>query len=51
VGKNELSYTVGGNVVNCITTMENTMEAPQKTKNGSAIQSSNSIPRDIPEGI
>jgi hypothetical protein len=27
------------------------MEAPQKTKNRTAIQSSNTIPRDIPKGM
>ena len=31
VEKRDPSYTVGGNV-NCTTTMENSMEAPQKTK-------------------
>jgi hypothetical protein len=31
VGKKEPSYTVGGNV-NSTTTMENSMEAPQKIK-------------------
>ena len=36
VEKREPSYTVGGNV-NCITTMENSMEFPQKTKNRVAI--------------
>jgi hypothetical protein len=29
--------------------MENSMEAPQKTKNRTGISSSNSTPRDIPE--
>jgi hypothetical protein len=32
VGKKEPSYTVDGNV-NYATTMENSMEAPQETKN------------------
>jgi hypothetical protein len=31
--------------------MENSMEAPQKTKNRPAIWSNNSTPRDIPEQI
>jgi hypothetical protein len=31
--------------------MENNMEAPQKTKNRTAILSSNSTPKDIPEGM
>jgi hypothetical protein len=30
---------------------ENSMEAPQKTKNRTAISSSNTTPRDITEGI
>jgi hypothetical protein len=34
-----------------ITTMENSMEAPLKTRNRSAIPSSNITPRDIPEVI
>jgi hypothetical protein len=33
------------------TTMENTMEAPQKTKNRTAIWSSNSTPSDVSEGM
>jgi hypothetical protein len=33
------------------TTMEISMEAPQKTKNRSAISSSNSTPRDASEGM
>jgi hypothetical protein len=31
--------------------MENSMEAPQKSKSRTAILSSNSTPRDIPEGM
>jgi hypothetical protein len=31
--------------------MENSMEAPQKTKNRTAIKSSNTTPRDIPKGM
>jgi hypothetical protein len=31
--------------------MENSMEAPQKTKNRTAIPSRNYTPRDIPEGM
>jgi hypothetical protein len=31
--------------------MENSMEAPQKTKNRFVIQSSKNSPRDIPEGM
>jgi hypothetical protein len=31
--------------------MENSMEAPQKTRSRIAILSSNSIPKDIPEGM
>jgi hypothetical protein len=31
--------------------MENIIEAPQKTKNRTAIRSSNTTPIDIPEGM
>jgi hypothetical protein len=31
--------------------MENSMDAPQKTKNRYAIQPNNITPRDIPEGM
>jgi hypothetical protein len=37
VGKKEPSYTTGGNVKINTTTMENSMKAPQKTKNRTAI--------------
>jgi hypothetical protein len=33
------------------TTMENSMEVPQKAKNRSDIGSSNTTPRDIPIGM
>jgi hypothetical protein len=36
---------------NGTTTMENSMEPPQKAKNRTAIWSSNSTPSDIPEGM
>ena len=36
VEQRESSYTVGGNIVS-ITTMENSMEVPQKTKNRTTI--------------
>jgi hypothetical protein len=34
-----------------ITPVENSMEAPQKTKNGTAMWFSNTTPRDIAEGM
>jgi hypothetical protein len=50
VGKKEPSYTAGGILI-CTTTLENNMKAPQKTKNRTAIQSSNPTPGDAPEGM
>ena len=47
-GEREPSYTVDGNV-NCVTTMENNMEVPQKINNRSTIQSSNPIPGYLSE--
>jgi hypothetical protein len=41
-------YTAAGNV-DGTTTIENSMEAPQKTKNRTSICSRNSTPRDILE--
>jgi hypothetical protein len=43
-GKKEPSYTAGGNV-------NNSLEASQNSNNRTAIQSSNSSPRDIPKGM
>jgi hypothetical protein len=34
-----------------ITTMENNIEDPQKTENRTDMCSSNTMPRDMPEGI
>jgi hypothetical protein len=41
----------GTMLVRISTTMENSMEAPQKTKNRTAIWSSNTIPRHMSEGM
>jgi hypothetical protein len=49
LGRKEPSYTAGGNVR--FSTMENSMEAPQKAKNRTALGSSNTTPRDIPKGM
>jgi hypothetical protein len=49
-GEKEPSYTVGGNVIST-TTMENSMEAPQKSKSRTVIRFSNSTLRDMPEGM
>jgi hypothetical protein len=43
-GKKECSYAACG----IVTFMENSMKSPQKTENRTAIQSSNTTPRDIP---
>ena len=43
--KRVCSYTVDGNVSWYTVTPENSMEVPQKTKNGVAILSSNPTPR------
>jgi hypothetical protein len=48
--KKEPSHTSGGNV-NSATTMQNSMETPQKIKNRTAIYFSSTIHRDIPKGM
>ena len=45
--KRESSYTVGGNVNEC-SSMQNSMEVPQKTKNRGEVWHSNLTPRHIP---
>ena len=49
VEKGEPSYTVGGNA-RCTTTLENSMEVPQKVKNRTTLQPSNCTTKYLPKG-
>jgi hypothetical protein len=49
VRKKEILYTVGGNVISS-TAMESNTEVPNKTKNRTTIQASQTTPGDLPKG-